>query len=162
MIKFVYFDFSQVLVEKIASLIGDTTVPGFKKYLLKPHTMNALEVLSRKYRLGICSNSRAKKVRKTLENLGLSHFFEIMVLAQEVGVSKPSQEIYEQAIELADVKADEIAFVDDSEKNIIGAFDTGIKNCFLYGKEKDLTFDLDCVQSIETLLELPNLIAKIS
>jgi HAD superfamily hydrolase (TIGR01509 family) len=151
-IKFIYFDFSGVLAEKIATLAAELSI--LRHYLLKPATVSTLEQLSKHYRLGICSNSRPSRLRTALRSFGLEKYFETVVLAHEVGELKPYPEIFERAIKAAGVKPSEIAFVDDHIRNLNGAYACGIRKLFYYSSHtpKNPMVETTTISSLDELL----------
>ncbi|MBB4688561.1 HAD-IA family hydrolase [Amycolatopsis jiangsuensis] len=56
----------------------------------------------------------------------LAPYFDTLVFSGEVGVAKPSREIYLVAAERLGLAAASCAFVDDSERNVRGAADAGL------------------------------------
>lgn len=131
-IKFIYFDFSEVLFHKIAGLIGDKNIPVIKKYLATPNLVKTIETLAQYYRLGVCTNSRGHKVRKTLENFGLLGYFNTFAVAQEIGYKKPDVRMFNIAADIAKTSPSQIALVDDSITNLLGAKEAGFGSLFWY------------------------------
>ncbi len=56
----------------------------------------------------------------------LRELFSVYALSYQLGAAKPNAEIYQRAIELAQVPAEKIFFVDDREDNVQGALDAGM------------------------------------
>ena len=55
---------------------------------------------SRRFPLGICSGARGGEIRKMLAGVGLTEFFQVIVAAEDVSVSKPDPAGYFQAARL--------------------------------------------------------------
>ena len=79
----------------------------------------ALERLASRYRLAVVGN-QGLKARGRLEAAGLLRFFEVVVISDEVGISKPDPRIFELALEQLRVAPDEAAMVGDRLDNDIG------------------------------------------
>jgi putative hydrolase of the HAD superfamily len=95
----------------------------FEDVVLFDDTLPTLEVLRRRYILGIVSNGNSYP-----ERLGLEQYFQFIILAQEVGMEKPEPGIFHLAIERAGCRTEELLYVGDSqEDDILGAKRAGIK-----------------------------------
>ena len=71
------------------------TKPGV--WELYPETREVLSALAGRFRLGVVSNFDGR-LRKILPLLGISEFFEDMVISSEVGSEKPSPHIFSEAV----------------------------------------------------------------
>ena len=65
---------------------------------LYPETIDALEKLSQNYQLGIIANQSAT-VRALLEEWGIESYFQLIILSEEVGLSKPDSTIFKLALQ---------------------------------------------------------------
>ena len=65
---------------------------------LMPGTIEALEQLAPRYRLGVVSNANGT-VRALMARLGLDRFFDMVVDSQEEGVQKPDPRLFALACE---------------------------------------------------------------
>lgn len=105
---------------------------------LFPETLEVLHALKAKARLGIVSNFDGR-LRSVLSNLGLTDFFEHVVISSEVGADKPSPRIFSAALERFGLKANEVVFAgDDPEADWLGAERAGLKVFRLKRPENDL------------------------
>lgn len=78
-----------------------------------------LEALKQRgYRLGIIAN-QALDARDRLRRFGLYDLFEVIVISQEQGVSKPQHAIFLDALYKAGAKANECAMIGDKLTNDI-------------------------------------------
>lgn len=69
----------------------------------------------------------------------LMAFLELMdggILSYKEKVTKPDRQIYELLLERYGLKAEECVFLDDTEKNIIGAREAGIQGILFQGREQ--------------------------
>lgn len=93
---------------------------------LFPEVVEVLEALQGRYRLSVVSNFDGR-LRMILEQLGISKFFAEAVISSEVGADKPDALIFQRALELAGMAADEALHVgDDSVKDWEGAASAGL------------------------------------
>lgn len=56
-----------------------------------------------------------------------SHYFDSIVLSSEVGLVKPDVRIYELSVKQLGVETEDCVFIDDLEKNVIGAREAGMQ-----------------------------------
>jgi putative hydrolase of the HAD superfamily len=82
---------------------------------LFPNTISALMKLkSEGVRMGIITNGSLVGQRAKLSRFGLESFFEIILIDQEVGYSKPDTRIYEHALNLLSLNTDDVWMVGDN------------------------------------------------
>ena len=96
-------------------------------WTLDPGIRPLLERLRRRgFRLGILSNWD-RRLRRTLEKLGLLELFDEFVISNEIGWEKPHPVVFEQAVEKAGCRAENILHVGDSrEADILPAVELGL------------------------------------
>ena len=94
-------------------------------------TKSNLSVLSEKYELGILTNGFPSR-HAQIENSGIEHLFKIIIVSWDFGTEKPNPEIYKIAADKTGINADNIALVDDDQKNITGAIDYGFGQAILF------------------------------
>jgi putative hydrolase of the HAD superfamily len=95
-------------------------------------------------KIGLLSNfTYAPVVYVSLDQLGVSRYFNTVVVSEENGWRKPSPHIFEDVLELLQVKANETLFIGDSPlEDIKGAKKAGLKTVFVrsqFYSLKDLT-----------------------
>ncbi len=92
-----------------------------------PDVSGALENLRADgYRLGVVSNFD-RRLRTVLTDLGLTEFFEDIVISSEVGVDKPDPRIFRHALTRFGVAADEALHVGDDPHKDWGAETAGLQ-----------------------------------
>ncbi len=98
-----------------------------------PETVEVLAHLkSQKIKLAVVSNTNQDAVEEILEKLGLSQYFDAVVLSYKHGVLKQDGELYEIALkELGVAKKDALVVGDALETDIEGANKAGIKSILL-------------------------------
>jgi len=96
---------------------------------LIPGTAEMLETLKARYRLGLLSNfTHAPAARKIIELVGLTPFFEVVLISGELGYRKPHPSVFRRLIESLEVHGSQILYVgDDPEPDILGAERAGIQ-----------------------------------
>ena len=85
----------------------------------------------------------APVIYKSLRKVGLSGFFDLVVVSEEVGWRKPSPNIFKYALNKLQIQAHEAVYIGDSpNEDIKGAKQAGLRTVFVpsqFSKLKDLT-----------------------
>ena len=76
-------------------------------------------------RLVLITNATTR-LETDLDRLGIDQAFDHVVNSSSVGHVKPQAEIFEAALDLLDIEADEVFFVDDRAENVIAAAELGM------------------------------------
>jgi putative hydrolase of the HAD superfamily len=86
-------------------------------WALYPEAATVLEALHPRYRLSVVSNFD-RRLYPVLEHLGLSRYFETIVISSELGVDKPDARIFAAALSRLGVKPGETVHAgDDPEQD---------------------------------------------
>lgn len=123
-----------------------------------PFVHNTLQTLKQQgYTLGIISNWD-DTARPLLAQYDLSKYFDPIIISSEFGIAKPHKEIFEHALQLANVPANEVIYVGDNYyDDVIGARQVGIETVLLNPYDRlgieEIKYDL-VVESIEKLPSL--------
>lgn len=91
------------------------TNEGIKIY---SEVREVLETLSKHYRLGIIAN-QSSSIRELLKEWGIESYFQLIILSEEVGLSKPNTAIFTLALQKANIPADRVVYVGDRYDNDI-------------------------------------------
>ncbi|MBI4138024.1 MAG: HAD-IA family hydrolase [Candidatus Wildermuthbacteria bacterium] len=76
----------------------------------------------------VATNQEKYRAQYMLGRMGFSESFDRLYASAHLGSKKPSLDFYEKIIsELGGIKKEEILFWDDTEENITGAIECGIK-----------------------------------
>ena len=108
------------------------------------------------YRIGLISNTiwPAELHMEDLEEIGLLHYLEHLIFSGEIGIWKPSRQIFQHALGALGVAPEHAVFVGDNPReDIVGAHGAGMRAIWVRSPE----FPLGAVQPdaiIETLPEL--------
>lgn len=98
---------------KDLSAAWDDIMPRVESWISYPETESVLELLSeREFKLGVVSNA-TDLLRRVLDNLNLTKYFDLLVISDEVGVRKPSPKIFHLALEIAGTSPGRSLFVGD-------------------------------------------------
>lgn len=98
-----------------------------QKVAFYPDALPALERLAQHFRLGVISNGFAD-----VRAIGIARWFEVVVSAHEVGVSKPEPAIYNACIERMALTPAAMLYVgDDPHNDVIGPRAIGLRAAWI-------------------------------
>lgn len=119
-----------------------------------------LQKLSGKVKMGIITNGLKKVQRKRISQSVLSHYFEAIVISEEVQVSKPDERIFELTMDLlGDAPKGRVLMVGDSlGSDILGGIRFGIDTCWFNPSGKDNKGEIVPTYEISHLHEILNLL----
>jgi HAD superfamily hydrolase (TIGR01662 family) len=109
----------------------------FEDYLnsleLRPCAKKLLNKVSTEYKLGLISNfTYAPVIYAGLKKLGINHFFNAVLVSEDVGWRKPHIKIFEEALRRLGTAAEETVYVGDSPlEDIKGAKALGMRTVFV-------------------------------
>jgi 2-haloacid dehalogenase len=142
---------------KCASLYEENLSIGH--YFL-PGAEEALEALSKKYKLYLVSNGTARVQAGRLKSANISHFFEIIFVSQEVGADKPDITYFERVFARIEGFQKEKAIIvgDSLTSDIQGGINAGIRTCWVNPKGKPVInivpdYQIESIAQLENLLE---------
>jgi putative hydrolase of the HAD superfamily len=93
---------------------------------------DALLDLSRSHKIGLISNGMSPFQERNFRCLGLSTFFQSVIVSQAVNLRKPDARIFHQGCEELRVEPSEAAYVGDNPvADIRGASDAGLLTVFI-------------------------------
>lgn len=108
--------------------------------------LELIKNLKKHYQLGVLSNTNAIHIDAVYQILKTDHkmdrfepLFDRIFYSHEMGLAKPSPEIYEAMLAQLGAKADRVIFFDDLEANVKGAASVGIRAVHVTGP--DVIFD---------------------
>ena len=126
-----------------------------------PGAEEAVDRLSKKYRLFLASNGTASVQKGRMTSANLYRFFEISFVSQEIGHNKPSKEYFEAAFAMIPGfdKSKCLMVGDSLTSDIRGGINAGIKTCWVNpnrapGRE-DIKpdYEIEHLHQLEALLE---------
>ncbi len=128
-----------------------------------PGALEAVESLSRKYKLYLASNGTAKVQAGRLESANISHFFHEIFISQNMGANKPDPVYFQRCFEAIpgfDVK--KAMMVGDSlTSDILGGRQVGMLTCWVNPKGSPCREDIMPDYEIRSLSQLEGLLESI-
>lgn len=120
-----------------------------------------LNALHGKVKMGIITNGFTELQQKRLDNTKTSHFFEIVVVSEQIGAAKPDRQVFEYAFALMDEfdKTKVLMVGDTLASDILGGNNAGIDTCWLNqsGKENDTdikpTYEINAIEQLIEIVE---------
>lgn len=105
-----------------------------------PERVALLEWLRPKYQLGLISNfDHGPTARQILDRTGMTSFFDLILISDELGQRKPHAAIFEMACQSLGIRPHEAIFIGDSPGiDVAGAKGVGMAVIWLNRKGEDL------------------------
>lgn len=107
-------------------------------FSLLPGAKDIVCYLAKKYPLTIVTNGFVEVQYEKFDKSGLRDCFSHIVLSEEVGCQKPNPQIFEEALRMNGISAEEAVMIGDSwNSDIQGAINAGIDQIWVTGKMQD-------------------------
>jgi putative hydrolase of the HAD superfamily len=88
-------------------------------FSINQNTINIINTLKRHVKVAIITNGSTQRQKAKIVNTNLNSCFDIVIISEKVGFSKPDKRIFELALNKLNVQPEEALFVgDDIEKDI--------------------------------------------
>lgn len=130
-----------------------------QKVDLYPHAVDVLEVLSQDYRLGVITNGNADVFHPYV---GLGQYFDFAIRADQLGVAKPSIDIFSAAAQKGGVDLSELIHIGDHPvDDVLGASNAGARSVWFnrHGAQQwGDSWGAPSHAEVYSLLELPTVI----
>jgi len=97
------------------------TLEMLKNININSDLTNLMSILSKDYKLVVCSNSIRKTVLTVISKLGLMEFMDLIISNEDVKNSKPHPEMYWKAISMMSVLPEETLIIEDSPYGLMAA-----------------------------------------
>jgi 2-haloacid dehalogenase len=125
-----------------------------------PGAYEAVESLSKKYKLYLASNGTAKVQAGRLESANISHFFQEIFISQEIGANKPDIAYFNGCFaKIPDFDVTKSMIVGDSlTSDILGGKNAGMKTCWVNPTDKIAPADIQPDYEIKSLSQLEELL----
>ena len=121
-------------------------------FSLLPGAEEIVRYLAEKYPLTIVTNGFIEVQYEKFDKSGLKDCFSHIVLSEEVGCQKPNPRIFEEALRLNGLSADEVVMVGDSwYSDIQGAINAGIDQIWVTDKLSDDCAPTYVVKSLDEI-----------
>ena len=85
------------------------------------------QIRSSGIKVAVLSND-GSSLRTYIDDLGLTHYFDLIVVSAEVRIMKPDARIYQHAAHLLGLPVEECIFFDDRQTNVDGALRAGMQS----------------------------------
>ena len=125
-----------------------------------PGAEEAVDRLSKKYRLFLASNGTASVQKGRMTSANLYRFFETVFVSQEIGCNKPSKAYFDACFaSIPGFDKEKAMIVGDSlSSDIQGGINAGIKTVWVNPGHKDCAgirpdYEIEYLYQLETLLE---------
>lgn len=163
----------QVLLKRFETLLSEQGIQAdpvqvqasYEKNLsighyFMPGAGEAVDALSKKYRLFLASNGTASVQKGRMTSANLYRFFEQVYVSQEVGHNKPSKAFFDACFaRIPDFDPARAMMVGDSlTSDIRGGINAGIKTCWVNPAHAPGREDIRPDYEIEALSQLPALL----
>lgn len=128
-----------------------------------PGAEEAVDALSKKYRLFLASNGTASVQQGRMTSANLYRFFEKVFVSQELGANKPAKEFFQRATaQIPGYDPQKALMVGDSlTSDILGGINAGMKTCWVNPKHLPADPAITADYEIEALSQLESLLEKL-
>ena len=159
----------QVLFDEMGIQVEPVTVArAYERNLgighwFMPGAEEAVERLSKKYKLYLASNGTASVQKGRMTSANLYRFFEKVFVSQEIGANKPAPEYFERCFaQIPDFDKSKAIIVGDSlTSDILGGQNAGIATCWVNPNHKPGRDDIRVDYEIEALSQLEDLLESL-
>ena len=128
-----------------------------------PGAEEALQSLSKKYKLYLASNGTAKVQAGRLASAGISKYFQEIFVSQEMGVNKPDKEYFDRcAARIPGFDPKKAMMVGDSlTSDIQGGINAGMKTVWVNGRNYPRPENIIPDYEIQSLSQLEQLLEQL-
>ena len=128
-----------------------------------PGAEEAVDALSKKYRLFLASNGTAVVQKGRMTSANLYRFFEQVFVSQEIGHNKPSLDYFNACFDrIPGFDRSKAMIVGDSlSSDIKGGKNAGIRTCWVNPNHTPAKADIQPDYEIEALHQLPKLLEEL-
>ncbi|MDD0823201.1 pyrimidine 5'-nucleotidase [Mannheimia sp. AT1] len=118
--------------------------------------IDMLNALYGKVKMGIITNGFTELQQKRLENTKTSHFFEIVVISEQIGAAKPDRQVFDYAFALMDeFDRTKVLMVGDTlASDVLGGNNAGIDTCWINTSKQENNTAIKPTYEIHTIKQL--------
>ena len=160
--------FAMLFEEKNIKVDAEMVARAYEKNLgighwFLPGAEEAVDTLSKKYRLFLASNGTASVQKGRMTSANLYRFFEKVFVSQEIGHNKPSKAYFDACFaQIPDFDPEKAMIVGDSlSSDILGGINAGIKTCWVNPNHGAVKNGIQPDFEIEALHQLPALLENL-
>ena len=128
--------------------------------ILLPGAKEVLERFFGTRTMILITNGFSEIQRSRLSASGIGHFFEDVIISEEVGVQKPDERIFQIACEKANCGDPKSALMigDSPTSDIVGGSRSGMDTCLVQPSREPLSQEISPTYTILSLGELPAIV----
>ena len=124
-----------------------------KYFSLLPGAEELVRYLAKKYPLTVVTNGFIEVQYEKFDKSGLRDCFAHIVLSEEVGCQKPNPRIFEEALRMNSLQAEEVVMIGDSwSSDIQGAINAGIDQIWIQKSKEQGTKSQDTTEQTATYI----------
>lgn len=125
--------------DKLKAIAWDL-VYNAEKYKFYTDAVKVIPELSRKYKLAVVSDAWPS-LEQVFKKAGLREYFSSFIISSKLGVVKPDEIMYKDALKELKLSPEEVIFIDDSIKNCDGAKRLGITSFLLCRNREEYLYN---------------------
>ena len=126
-----------------------------KYFSLLPEAEELVRYLAKKYPLTVVTNGFVEVQYEKFDKSGLRDYFSHIVLSEEVGWQKPNPRIFEEALRMNGLQAEDVVMIGDSwNSDIQGAINAGIDQIWVRKSKDPLPEGQSATYLVHTLSEV--------
>ena len=139
------FDLKLNLAAEEIKVIATKVANAWQKHIsLDPEAHSVLRTLHRSKKLALVTNfDHPPHVHSVLSTLGLTPYFDSIVISAEVGVKKPDPRIFDAALEQTAMKPEEVIYVGDTDDDTKAARAAGMVPILIQRDNEGNAFDFN-------------------
>ena len=123
------------------------------RFSLLPGAKELVRYLAAKYPLTVVTNGFVEVQYEKFDKSGLRDCFAHIVLSEEVGCQKPNPRIFEEALRMNGLQADDVVMIGDLwNSDIQGAINAGIDQIWIRKNKEQGTKSLDTIEQTATYI----------
>jgi putative hydrolase of the HAD superfamily len=143
--------------EELAKLthmsVDEVTIGIEKEAVINQPLIDFTKSLKNRYKMAIVSNATDEWINPIVSEHGMSTFFDAMIISGNIGSVKPEKAIFDYALNMLAVRADEAVFIDDRLPNVEAATSYGIKSLLFTGDNTTLIKELEELGVSSSMME---------
>ena len=126
-------------------------------FSINQNTINIINTIKKQVQVAIITNGSTQRQKAKIVNTNLNQCFDIIIISEEVGFSKPDKCIFKLALHKLGVQPEEALFVgDDLEKDMIGCQNINMKGIWFNPHKKKNPTDTKPFAEIHSFDQLLN------
>ena len=123
------------------------------RFSLLPGAEELVRYLAKKYPLTVVTNGFVEVQYEKFDKSGLRDCFAHIVLSEEVGCQKPNPRIFEEALRMNGLQAEEVVMIGDSwSSDIQGAINAGIDQIWIRKNKEQGTKSQETIEQTATYI----------